>query len=236
MNPNLQLHPKVKWNSMFLQQFSANTKGCDYVIGDLHGMYDLLFEALEKNHFNPKHDRCFSVGDLIDRGPDSEKCLLLIDEDWFFPVRGNHEDTLRQVTRTPCYTVMADWIVNGGNWHLNVAARTMHDYADRVDQLPYIIEVERPDNTRVAICHAEYPLANWNPGKIEADPGLTKALQWSRQKVYEKDTSSVNGIDHIVCGHTIVDTPLTLGNSHFIDTGAYKSKVLTMLPLQDIGK
>ena len=159
---------------MFLQRFQPNEKGFDYVIGDLHGMYNLLFDALENVHFNPEHDRCFSVGDLIDRGPDSEKCLSLINEEWFYPVRGNHEDTLIEVTRSPSSAVMADWVLNGGKWHLLISSKEMHTYADLIDTLPYLIEVERPDGTRVAICHAEYPLASWNPEKIMNTPELTK--------------------------------------------------------------
>lgn len=68
-----------------------NTIGNDYVIGDLHGCYDLLERLLAKVQFDPGKDRLFSVGDLVDRGPDSLRCLELLSEPWFFAVMGNHE-------------------------------------------------------------------------------------------------------------------------------------------------
>ena len=220
---------------MFLQAFNTNRKGRDYVIGDLHGMYDLLFQALDKVDFNPETDRCFSVGDLIDRGPDSEKCLSLIHESWFHPVRGNHENTLVEVARTPSSAVLADWVLNGGRWHLQVTSKKMLTYANWIDTLPYLITVELANDQTVAICHAEYPLQHWNPEKIEQDPELTRQLQWSRRKVQERDDSKTLGVDHIVCGHTIVEKPLTLGNTYFIDTGAFCSNILTLQPLSELG-
>lgn len=72
----------------------ANTQGTDYVVGDLHGCFQLLQDALDKVFFDPACDRLFSVGDLVDRGPDSLKCLQLLAEPWFHAVMGNHEAML----------------------------------------------------------------------------------------------------------------------------------------------
>lgn len=69
----------------------VNTQGTDYVLGDLHGCYSLLQEALDQVNFDPARDRVFSVGDLVDRGPDSLKCLQLLKQPWFYAVLGNHE-------------------------------------------------------------------------------------------------------------------------------------------------
>jgi len=48
----------------------TNQAGKDYVIGDLHGCYELLERLLDAVGFDKSKDRLFSVGDLIDRGPD----------------------------------------------------------------------------------------------------------------------------------------------------------------------
>ena len=45
-----------------------NTKGRDFVVGDLHGTIHLLQVLLEQVKFDPADDRLFSGGDLIDRG------------------------------------------------------------------------------------------------------------------------------------------------------------------------
>ena len=73
---------------------TTNTKGRDFVIGDLHGHYDQLTALLEKNHFDATIDRVISTGDLCDRGPRSWDCLQLHLEPWFYGVLGNHESHL----------------------------------------------------------------------------------------------------------------------------------------------
>ena len=219
---------------MFFKSYSANEQGRDFIIGDLHGMYDQLFKHLRDVNFDFRLDRCFSCGDLIDRGPDSEKCLSLIHEPWFHPVLGNHEDTLIEVTRNPGSASVADWVLNGGRWHLMIASATMNQYASELETLPLLIEIERADGRRIAVCHAEYPLPYWNPDEAVANPVLRDHLLWSRGKYYSQDESMVSGIDYIICGHTVVDTPLTLGNTLFIDTGCCKTGRLTVLPLDEL--
>lgn len=69
-----------------------NTKGRDFVVGDIHGAFDLLDKALEEVGFDPAKDRLISVGDLIDRGKNSRRCLDYLEQPWFYALRGNHED------------------------------------------------------------------------------------------------------------------------------------------------
>ena len=72
----------------------TNKAGRDFVLGDLHGTTDLLRALMEHVAFDPKKDRLFSVGDLIDRGEDSPGGLALLLEPWFYAVLGNHEDMM----------------------------------------------------------------------------------------------------------------------------------------------
>lgn len=44
-----------------------------WVAGDIHGCYQSLMDELKRRHFNPYEDLLISVGDIIDRGPDSLK-------------------------------------------------------------------------------------------------------------------------------------------------------------------
>jgi serine/threonine protein phosphatase 1 len=74
-----------------IQKLPSNAIGRDFVIGDLHGCFDLLESLMKAVDFNIHQDRLFSVGDLIDRGPFSLRCLQLITEPWFYAVMGNHE-------------------------------------------------------------------------------------------------------------------------------------------------
>src|SRR3546814_4769251 len=76
------------------RSFPPNKKGRDFVVGDIHGHFKLLTAALNNLDFNPELDRIFSVGDLIDRGPDSIDILKWLEKPWFHAVRGNHEQML----------------------------------------------------------------------------------------------------------------------------------------------
>ena len=69
----------------------ANAEGRDFLVGDLHGHRGLFESELDDLGFDPACDRVFSVGDLIDRGPESLATLRLIEEPWFHAVLGNHE-------------------------------------------------------------------------------------------------------------------------------------------------
>ena len=64
-----------------------------YAIGDLHGCYREFKKLLEKIEFDHDKDQLYLVGDLINRGPKSEKVLSYLMEhtDSIFPVLGNHD-------------------------------------------------------------------------------------------------------------------------------------------------
>lgn len=78
-------------NNAPIRKLAVNLQGKDYVVGDLHGCFSLLVRLLDAVHFDKSRDRLFSVGDLIDRGPGSLRCLELLAEPWFYAVQGNHE-------------------------------------------------------------------------------------------------------------------------------------------------
>ena len=62
-----------------------------WLVGDLHGCFACLMAALRERRFDPYQDLLLSVGDLIDRGPQSAQCLDLLRYRWVCAVRGNHE-------------------------------------------------------------------------------------------------------------------------------------------------
>lgn len=106
-----------------IRYLPANEAGRDFVVGDLHGCWVMLDRLLARAGFDPAVDRLFSVGDLIDRGPDSMGCLALLQEPWFHAVRGNHEamlldfawDTLHYGSPLPTGR-LHDFLLNGGGW------------------------------------------------------------------------------------------------------------------------
>lgn len=162
-----------------IQKLPANTQGKDYVVGDLHGCYALLERLLNEVNFNPAQDRLFSVGDLIDRGPDSLRCLQLLDEPWFYAVMGNHEEMLLECFMPYLETGKlasmdeindSDCLKNGGDWvmqyYLPEQQRLSDDFNHgllRVFALPLILIVGEGDN-RFNIAHAELVRPDFRPG------------------------------------------------------------------------
>lgn len=65
------------------------------IIGDIHGCIDELKQLLSEMHFNPSEDHLISVGDLMDRGPDSKAVLeFCMNLPHFHSTLGNHEEKL----------------------------------------------------------------------------------------------------------------------------------------------
>ena len=132
------------------QHYPANVTGRDFIVGDLHGCLDLLQTELERIAFEPDKDRLFSVGDLADRGPDSMGCLRLLNQPWFYAVRGNHEDML---INDQFHVVMpyghndagAIFRHNGGGWVDTLTeaehAELREELVPQVVRLPYVITV-----------------------------------------------------------------------------------------------
>ena len=53
-----------------------------WVVGDIHGCFSMLMAKLRQYRFDPWQDLLVSVGDVIDRGPDSLRCLKLLRKRW----------------------------------------------------------------------------------------------------------------------------------------------------------
>lgn len=211
-----------------IQKHEANTKGRDFFVGDIHGQLDLLNAEMRRVEFDKARDRLFSVGDLIDRGAQSLDCLSLPFEPWFYGVRGNHEmlahDALEHGGR------MGDlWMVNGGTWALAENMLEVRQIlAEALRHMPYAREVE-VNGKRIGMVHAEPP-ADW----ADIETANRESLVWSRTRISRMDATPVANIDAVVVGHTILDQPTTLGNVHYIDTGAFHTGRLTLIDAREV--
>lgn len=137
-----------------IKNLPENVSGRDFVVGDLHGCFELLCSVLTFVDFDPEKDRLISVGDLVDRGPDSLKCLQLLDEPWFHCVKGNHEQLMEDfLTGGP---TGAWWMRNGGGWYNDLeptVKKVVETYIPDIQALPLLITVEGPKKFHVL--HAE---------------------------------------------------------------------------------
>jgi serine/threonine protein phosphatase 1 len=207
-----------------------NTTGRDFIVSDLHGHRERLETALSKLKFSPQQDRLISVGDLIDRGPDSPGCLDLLQEPWFWAVRGNHEQMLIETEAAQTDALWSRWLMNGGSWVLQQPDIAVKNWAEQLKYLPITITLPCQDY-QVGICHAEYTDAHWGD-RHNADDDATINYLWGRTRLKSHNNQPINGVDWVFSGHTIVSDVKTLGNSVFIERGAYLDNPLTIIDLQ----
>lgn len=217
---------------MLIKELPINTRGIDYFVGDIHGQYQRLMQALDKVQFNPKQDRLISTGDIIDRGPDSEKCLKLLLKPWFHMVKGNHEWMMQQSLLEDDQEAQYNWMNCGGQWMLddNDPLRFM-PYAERIAKLPLALRIGD-----IGVLHGEFfGEFNWIN---TIGPYHQERLMWGRKRFYHQDDSLVRGIKAVVVGHTPVggEKRPVLGNTVYIDTGFWhkKSALPQLLNSQEI--
>lgn len=200
--------------------FDSNTKGRDFVVGDLHGCFHMLEDALEQIGFNPETDRLFSVGDLIDRGPQSHLVHKWLDKPWFHAVRGNHEqmlmDTVQGVMESRIY------VMNGGGWFMDLSETEKSNYAERLSGLPLSITIDKTNGRKVGIVHADWSEDSWESflERLGTDEYVENKALWGRSKIHSWDDSEIKGVDLVFVGHTPLKLASLLGNTLFIDTGA----------------
>src|SRR5690606_42034655 len=76
---------------MSVAHFSQNTLGRDIAVGDIHGCFSKLKTSLKRIRFDPSKDLLLSVGDLVDRGPESHHVLEWLALSRFLAICGTHE-------------------------------------------------------------------------------------------------------------------------------------------------
>ncbi len=198
--------------------FSLNQAGRDFFVGDIHGKYALFKRALDEINFDFTFDRLFSVGDLIDRGEASFKCLLMAEKSWFMPVIGNHEQFLLDTANNDI-SMKLNWYFNGGSWW-EVLDDEEKQLAQSIVERHYslTLSVTTPAG-EVGVIHAQYPFDKWPANKEDLDPDSYYELIWGRDYINDDSEHLVEGIDFIVSGHTPIIKPRLKYRQLFIDTG-----------------
>lgn len=137
----------------------VNHAGRDFVVGDVHGQGALLESLLKVVDFNQNSDRLIALGDLVDRGPDSEALLCKVrDQPWFLSLRGNHEAMLLESLSS--YEVRSIWARNQSEWAWGLSAERLESLAQIVAGLPLAFELPLPDGRVIGLVHAEVARAD----------------------------------------------------------------------------
>ncbi|MPT47844.1 MAG: serine/threonine protein phosphatase [Sphingobium sp.] len=221
-----------------------------YVIGDVHGRFDLLCTLIQNIE---DHEAALSaagsvsggvqlvlLGDLIDRGNDSARvieCLYNIQRstDRLTVLMGNHEEMMLRALSGEAGVYRA-WMRFGGDATVRsfgleppgpdddyeaharlFAERIPQEWVEWVADLPWFLA-----SGDYFFCHAGV-----RPG-IALQHQSKEDLLWIRDE-FLNDQSDHGAI--IVHGHSIVQDVEVRRNRIAIDTGAYRSDVLTALYL-----
>lgn len=212
---------------MYLK-FEPNTKGVDYCVGDIHGCFDRLNDFLKVVGFNESTDRLFSVGDLCDRGPNSDQVLNWLEQPWFHLVRGNHEQMVIDANDPYNFSAESVLFMNGGAWYFQQNHVKQKEIAFAFESLPFMIEVDTPNGTSFGIVHADVPWNDWNKAKerlYQEDAQVKNYLTWSRDRVNGAVCGKVKGVDYVIVGHTPLPDYQQEDNVLRLDTGAvFKGK------------
>jgi serine/threonine protein phosphatase 1 len=218
-----------------------------YAIGDVHGCYAemcALLARIEADHRGRSDAECFIVflGDLIDRGPHSRDVLRhLIDRPPHFArvhvLKGNHEEMmLRSLRGEP--ELIRDWLKHGGDtcarsYGLDPARLLTEDTATLEHLLTSYVPKEHLEFLEGCIDQVrfgDYLLvhAGVRPG-VPLDAQSGHDLRWIRGEFLEtnQDLGAV-----VVHGHTISNDVVEKPNRIGVDTGAYRTGVLTAVRLE----
>ncbi len=212
METKSEQFPVVRWHPV-------NTAGRDFVVGDLHGCVDALRYLLREIEFDGVRDRLFSVGDLIDRGSQSEEALALLDKPWFHAVLGNHEEALCLVAEGNMRRSW--WYGIGGEWAEALSDETLIRYARRLRTLPRALVVGEGVR-RFNVVHAEFFGSD-----AELDAGVftervRQQMLWGRELALGgADPARQEGLSVTYCGHTPMREMGRIGSQIFVDTGAF---------------
>ena len=202
-----------------------------FVVGDIHGCYDLLMQQLERVQFNFEKDLLIAVGDLVDRGPDSLKCLHLLAEPWFKAVLGNHEEMCLLSQIDP---MMKDMHAHyGGEWFYALSSDQRQQVIDQLNALPILLEVIY-QNKKYGFVHADIDLNDWDEFKVATRSKSRELALWGRGRIKNKRFmrySTVVGVEQVFLGHTVVDFVTKKHNCYFLDTGACFGSELSLVEI-----
>lgn len=220
-----------------------------YAVGDIHGRDDLLDELLERIEADlTEHPARTSLivflGDLIDRGPGSRAVIERLRTMRRPATRavfltGNHEEALLRVLDGES-RFAGDWLRFGGRECLNsygvdgvaVAAMGTRDAARAIRKAIPADHAAFMRSFGDTLSVGDYLFVH-----AGIRPGVTLARQSQADLRWIRDVFLDDERDHgfvVVHGHTISEHVSDVGNRIGIDTGAYRSGILTALVLEGV--
>lgn len=218
-----------------------------YVVGDVHGRIDLLEQLLSLIETDVRHrpkskNSVVFLGDLIDRGPASEQVVERLrsykpDFARMIFLMGNHEEVMLRVLGGEVQ-LLQNWLQFGGAECVRsygIESRKLRQASPEQalqmlkGAIPHT-HIEFISNFADTVSFGDYLFvhAGIRPTVALADQ-RSSDLRWIREPFLE-DVS-----DHgftVVHGHTVTEDIEVRSNRIGVDTGAYKTGVLTALGIE----
>ena len=200
-------------------------------IGDIHGCINALRSLVDSVALRPD-DTIVTLGDYVDRGPDSSAVLSFIIElgktHHLVPLRGNHE--IMMLDSREKKTWFLAWMRFGGDATLRSYSRSAENPGSFADIPDSHIDFLENDLVSYYECETHFFVHANADANIALKDQTDPALYWRRYNNPELHCSG----KIMVCGHTVQESglPCNNGNSICIDTWAYGTGWLSCL---DVG-
>jgi serine/threonine protein phosphatase 1 len=199
----------------------------NFALGDIHGRYNAFVDVVDKSGFNREKDTLICLGDIVDGGRDTKKCIdcLLGIKNRVYTI-GNH-----------CLWCL-NWFLTGEElpiWVHQGGYATMESYGydhhkvpqthiDLLQQaLPYYID----DQNRCYVHGGFHPDIPINLQELDV-------LIWDRDLINYARHHRIEQFKHVFVGHTSTEMygtvmPCTANNLTMLDTGAGWKGRLTIM-------
>lgn len=218
-----------------------------YAIGDIHGQHELLLDALALIELDGGQEaKVISLGDLVDRGPDSRAVIETLREgiaqgrNWQV-LMGNHDRLFEQFLRSgvithpkmrPSYTWLSPEL--GGR---DTLASYGVDVTLAAEALRAAALEAVPDEHRAFLAglplYAEAGDCLFVHAGVQ--PGLPMAWQSEEDLIWIRDAFLTHDAPFerlVIHGHTAVLAPEHRGNRVNIDSGAGFGRALTVVAIE----
>lgn len=218
-----------------------------YAIGDIHGCDDLFAELIDliesdDTAAGPAETTLILLGDLVDRGPSSRQVIdraIGLSRRWpdVRLLMGNHEEVFLKALRGDAQLVRYFVQIGGAptinSYGLTGDAYYCMGFEELAEQLPALVPEEHKEFLasgvdQIRIGDYLFVHAGIRPG-VPADEQRSSDLRWIREDFLGDRR------DHglmVVHGHTISHDVEEMANRIGVDTGAYRSGVLSAVVLQ----
>ena len=181
-----------------------NEVGRDFVVGDVHGCVLTLGRLLDRVEFEPGRDRLFSVGDVVNRGPNSHLALEWLENGRLLAVLGNHEAMVLRALKRSRRPVWTPWV-------RALDADEERRWFNVLRLLPFAMEIETAHGP-VGIVHAGVVGRNWTRTVAGLESGHRPAIDTALLGGHGPDWRAphggpVKGLRALVTGHYPVSRP-----------------------------